>query len=254
VISKDRFDDEATAFLTEFYPEALTTPMPLPVEAVAENMGLAIKRISITRNLTLFGMMIFTDTFVQFYDREEQLSKITGVEKGDIVVDPNVCFMRNIGCERNTIIHECVHWHKHRKYHELAKLYDPDSKLVVCRVSERETGATWANEDWMEWQANGIAPRILMPRDMAKLKIDEYQREYEEAFPKAQPMETTDYVIQSLAAFFNVSKAAAKFRMLDLGYSEAAGLYVYLEDHYLSPFAFPQESNMGDHSYSIGMP
>jgi hypothetical protein len=253
IIAKEQFDNEAAAFLEMYYPDALRTPMPLPVEEVASNMGLTIKRISLTRYLTLFGMTVFADTSIQYYDHDEQLSKFFGISKGTIIVDPDVCFMRNIGCERNTIIHECVHWHKHRKYHELAKMYDPDSKLVACRVSERDRKIKWGDDDWMEWHANGIAPRILMPKEMTKQKIDEYWAAFISRYPEATPLEIADYVILSISDFFQVSKAAAKFRMLDLGYMEAAGLYIYLDDHYLSPFAFPEESNMTDHSYSIGI-
>jgi hypothetical protein len=255
IIKKDQFDAEATAFLQLYYPDALISPMALPVEEVASNMGLEVKRVSLTRNLTLFGMTIFADTSIRYYDRKNALSSFFGVGKGTILVDPDVCFMRNIGCERNTIIHECVHWHKHRKYHELAKACDPERRLVACRVSEKERGAStrWDDNDWMEWHANGIAPRILMPKDMARLKVDEYWHEYEEAYPSCPPMEAADYALKSIAGFFGVSKAAAKIRMLDLGYMEAAGLYVYVDDHYISPFSFPEESDSGIHSYSIGI-
>jgi hypothetical protein len=70
--------------------------MALPVEEVASNMGLEVRRVSLTRNLTLFGMTIFADTSIRYYDRENALSSFFGVGKGTILVDPDVCFMRNI--------------------------------------------------------------------------------------------------------------------------------------------------------------
>jgi hypothetical protein len=46
------------------------------------------------------------------------------LKRGTILVDPNVFFQRNVGSLNNTIVHECVHWHLHEKYHEFHKLYD----------------------------------------------------------------------------------------------------------------------------------
>jgi len=253
IISKEQLDDEAAAFLSLYYPDALATPMELPVEEVAANMGLTVKRIGITRNLTIFGMTIFADTLVQYYDHDKQRSRIFGVTKGTIIVDHNVSFMRNIGCERNTIIHECVHWHKHRKYHEFAAMYNPDAKLIACRTDGKDRDTRWGDEDWMEWHANAMAPRILMPREMALQKIEEYEHQFRTLFPEAQSIEVADYVIGSLSKFFNVSIASAKIRLLELDYVEAAGLYNYIDDHYISAFAFPAETGVNKYAYSIGI-
>ncbi|GHU48860.1 hypothetical protein FACS1894127_0460 [Clostridia bacterium] len=254
IISNEQLDAEASAFLRQYYPDALTTPMELPVEQVAANMGLTVKRIGITRNLTIFGMTVFADTLVQYFDHENQRSRIFGVAKGTIIVDPNVSFMRNIGCERNTIIHECVHWHKHRKYHEFAAMYDPEAKLIACRSSDQNVESkSRSDEEWMEWHANAIAPRILMPREMTLLKLSEYEQEIKTLLPEAQSIEVADYVIDSIAKFFNVSIASAKIRLLELDYVEAAGLYNYIDDHYISPFAFPVETDAHKYTYSIGI-
>ncbi len=43
-ISKESFDDEAAAFLGKYYPEALATPMVIPIEKIAkEKLGLTIQ-------------------------------------------------------------------------------------------------------------------------------------------------------------------------------------------------------------------
>lgn len=34
-ISKAEFDDEATKFLSAYYPEALVSPMPVPIDEIA---------------------------------------------------------------------------------------------------------------------------------------------------------------------------------------------------------------------------
>lgn len=42
VIYKKDLDAEATIFLEKYYPEALTTPMPVPIDDIAKVMGLEV--------------------------------------------------------------------------------------------------------------------------------------------------------------------------------------------------------------------
>lgn len=39
-----------------------------------------------------------------------------------------------LGAVNNTIIHECVHWDKHKKAFALARLYDKELSNIGCRV------------------------------------------------------------------------------------------------------------------------
>jgi hypothetical protein len=257
IIAKDSLDAEATAFLESYYPDALKEPMALPVREVAARMGLAIREASLSQYLTVFGMMVFGDSPVLCFDHDAQSYKEMDVKRGTILVDPDVFFLRNLGCWNNTVIHECFHWHRHRKHYELTKMYVPDDALITCHVDEKArpkpAERKWRDCDWIEWQTNSVAPRILMPKDMTLVKIGEFRRDYERAHPLATPLEVTGHIISGLADFFGVSRVSAKIRMLDLGFSEAAGLYVYVDDHYVSPFAFSSEAIADGRSYSIGI-
>jgi hypothetical protein len=257
VISKDSLDDEATAFLEAYYPDALKEPMALPVREVAAHMGLTIRDASLSQYFTIFGMMVFGDSSALCFDHDAQSYKEMDVKRGTILVDPDVFFLRNLGCWNNTVIHECFHWHRHRKHYELTKMYKPDDALITCRVDEKArpkpAERKWRDCDWIEWQANSVAPRILMPKDMTLVKIDEFRQGYEQAHPLATFLEVTGHIISGLADFFGVSRASAKIRMLDLGFPEAAGLYVYVDDHYVSPFALSSEAATDGRSYSIGI-
>lgn len=56
--------------------------------------------------------------------------------------------------------------HKHRDYYIAVSVVDP-KKAVRVRSGfdkyDESDKANWSDEDWMEWQVRGIAPRILMP-------------------------------------------------------------------------------------------
>ena len=169
-------------------------------------------------------------------------------------MDPNVYFMRNVGCMNNTIIHECVHWYKHRKYHELVKTYNSDALLISCRVNETtKYKKQWTPEDWMEWHANGIAPRILMPKSMTIKKIEELIKKNELLFGTYDRLNIMENVVYELADFFQVSRIASKIRMLDLGYKEVEGVYTYVDDHFISNYSFKADSLHKNQTYSISL-
>ena len=204
IISKKDFDTVATEFLTKYYPEALNRPMALPIQDIAiEKMDLCIEKVSITEDLEIFGQIFFNDGYAEVYisDTDEYIRKF--VKKGTIFIDSNVYFMRNIGCERNTIAHECIHWFIHKPYHNLQILTGGD-KAVACRCLTKDKDdkftENWSNEDWMEWQANNIAPRILMPKN-----IFTEESKYKD--------------IDELAILFQVSKQSVVIRLDELGLS-----------------------------------
>jgi Zn-dependent peptidase ImmA (M78 family) len=78
---------------------------------------------------------------------------------------------------------------------------------------------TWTDEDWMEWQANGIAPRILMPRETVGAAFERFKLECcENPFIAANLIPPERWIIEQLAAFFQVSKQSAEIRLKELGY------------------------------------
>lgn len=49
-------------------------------------------------------------------------------------------------------------------------------------------------------------------------------------------------VIDELAAFFCVSRLAAKIRMVDAGYEEAIGAFIYVDGRYVTPHKFKKNA------------
>lgn len=234
IIYNYMLEDKAGDILQRYYPEALDSPMPLPVETVAERMGLSVQSAHLSKNNTIFGIMCFDDCSIKLYDNSTDTYMPATIKKKTILYDPNVFFMRSLGCVRNTIIHECVHWDKHKKAFDLQKLYNPDSCTIRCSVVEGEKSSNERTpEDWMEWQANALAPRILMPIKMVKIKAEEIIARQKQQTNTDDLSKIIEPVITELADFFRVSKSSAKIRMIDLGYEEALGAFTYIDDHYV---------------------
>ena len=56
------------------------------------------------------------DTDAEVFEEDIEDTVIRHIVGKTIVVDPMNFLLRNLGSRNNTIIHECVHWVKHRKY------------------------------------------------------------------------------------------------------------------------------------------
>jgi len=196
-------------FLAEFYPAALETPMPVPIKEIATKvLGLAVKHRRLTEDFSVYGQTCFNSGFTCIWDAKEQEYRDFKVRKGTIIIDPDTLKRRNIGCVNNTLAHECVHWWKHKDYHLLQSEIDKYVKTHKCSAIAKAKAYEQCktDEDWMEWQATNIAPRILMPAHMFEVKFNEIYCN--------QPRWA---VVKELAEFFVVSKESAGIRLSELG-------------------------------------
>ena len=220
IIPKSQFDTVATEFLTEYCPEALLNPMPVPIVDIAKKkMGLRIiAEYRLSEDFSIYGKICFTSGKTPIYDREEDEYRDIRVRRGTILIDPDTLRERNIGCLHNTVAHECVHWYKHRNYHlyncgagnPIAAAY----RYPIIRKDERFQ-EEWDDEDWMEWQATGIAPRILMPKKTFPQQIENIKRDIVSVEGLHHLADKA--IIKRAADFFRVSLQSATIRVEELG-------------------------------------
>ena len=63
------YEKVATEFLASFYPQALSSPQPVPILDIAKNeLKLDLKFICLSEELDIYGMTIFDDGVVEVYD------------------------------------------------------------------------------------------------------------------------------------------------------------------------------------------
>lgn len=252
IIKKEQLEAIARDFLERYYREALYEPMAIEPAVLAQRMGVSIQLKHITSDFSTFGQIFFTDCETEYYDKENESIKKIDVGRGTIFVDPDAYFLRNLGSVNNTIIHECVHWDKHRKAFELERLYNESATQIKCQVvgGVKDT-KIWSATDRMEWQANALTPRIQMPYTQAKVKAAEFVRDYMRRFPESEIIDIMEPVIDEMALFFNVSRFAAKIRMVDLSYEEAIGTFTYIDGRYVRPHAFKKGTIQRNQTFSI---
>lgn len=203
-IPPTQYDDVAREFLDIYCPEALTKPMRVPIEDIAkQEMGMNLIYVCLSEELDVFGMTLFDRCTVEVYDPEEGLYDEVVFPKKTILIDPEAVKKTNTGCRNNTIAHECVHWFKHRYYFKMRN-HTVSRMAKYCKCRTNQIGISSEDEDIMESQAVGIAPRILMPKE----PFCEAAKKVGVKYGKDNWKE-----ICILAEFFDVSKQSVKIRL-----------------------------------------
>lgn len=244
IYAKD-LDKHAERFLEKYCPRALEEPMPLPIKEIVENIGLTVYHAPLPDGI--FGRTYFNDANVEVFTNKACTETADRtICPGTILVNPDVVFMRNIGSTNNTVIHECVHWDKHYKFFELQKLLNPDIQAISCAVVEDYKKKSNELEDelsWMEWQANALAPKILIPAKTGKAKLSEILNRLHRAYRgRLRDGYVMELAISEFADFFKVSTTAAKIRAVELGFEQAAGVFNFVDGKNYPPFSFKKGS------------
>ena len=205
--------------------------MAVDPSELAKSMGLTVKLKRITEDCAIFGQIFFQDSTTEIYDEKLCQSVEEEVSAKTILVDPETYFLYNLGKVNNTIVHECVHWDLHRKAFELERLYNKEASRIKCQVAGGVEENSWTATEWMEWQANALAPRIQMPMAMFKTQASKYIKKYRDMLGKDDIIDVIEPVIDELAAFFVYQGLQPKLEWLMLGMRKlSVHLFMWMVD------------------------
>ena len=119
IIGNDNLDSYADAYVTKVCSQALTEPMPLPVEDIINAEGLSVIQGVLSANHDIFGCCVIIDCNLDIYDHTTATYSSRSFKAGTIIVDPFLAKVYGDGFYRNTLMHEALHWYKDRKFFEL---------------------------------------------------------------------------------------------------------------------------------------
>ncbi|MGI6748368.1 MAG: ImmA/IrrE family metallo-endopeptidase [Anaerovoracaceae bacterium] len=232
-VNRDNYDEVAADFLTHYgCAQYLSTPMPVPIFDIArKRMGLTVYTDQqLSENCDVLGTIAFFDGDVEVYDSGTKSNISFAVKKGTVLID---CCIGYEGRKNNTMAHECVHWHIHRHYFGNLRRKTEDSDIAFrCPVRITDNDDSTRDEERMEKQARGIAPRILMPKESTKKKLTEIFASRVIPGDGQERIAVLTGIVDELAGFFHVSKISAKYRMVDLGFmSQSDSLEIYNFDN-----------------------
>lgn len=254
IIAKKEYDNYATELLKLYYPEAFSENYvgPINIRLIADRMGIAIKERSISPNGTIFGQAVFSGTTINLFDSKTEAFQIVNVRGNTMIVDTEATANFSLGSKYFTIAHELVHFYLHRKAFRFAQLINKDFAFMQCQVDGGLKGESRdARSNWMEIQANGIAPCILMPKHLVLHRVETLMAYYE-----SNELSKYDYaerLINDIANMFEVSIYSAKKRLLELGIDFVGGVLNWIDGHYVPAYFYEQDSLGQDETYTISV-
>lgn len=244
----------AKQLLDEFWPELYKDNIPVEPKALAERMGLKVFERRLTADCSIFGEMIFVQCSLDVYDEARSETHKEAFSSGTILVDPDIAFIRGMGTENTTIIHECVHWFYHRKAFELVRLYNEAASRIECHANGNLNAVLSDKEStFIEWQANALPTYIMAPEPILKSKVNELFNNYENERESDDAIDFIEDVIKDVTDFFGLSKQAAKIRMIQCGFEIARGAFDYVDGHYVSPYQGKPGVLEDNETYSAGI-
>lgn len=216
------YEKLAHEILSTFYREALEKPMAVEGRELARRMGLQVISARFSEKDVL-GRIYFDYAEVPIIDECGKHS-VMCVKPATILINQEICRTKEV--ENSTIVHECVHMYKDKYFFLLQMMTEKPFRSYTSRKRKRVKHiSTNSPIDWMELQADKLPAYILMEERNTRAEIE---RLLCERGGDRSP-ETFNWILSQLAARFNVSRAMAKYRMIELGYPEAEGVYVYLK-------------------------
>lgn len=254
IISKAQYDSVAEEILSKYYPIDINQKRgePIKLDIIAENMGIRIAKYPITKDKSIFGQAYFTDVKTKLYHKERDKLVNVNVPKNTLLYDAEANSLFSLGCQSFTIAHELIHFYLHRKAFSFAQLFNQSLSHIQCHVNGNLLGVAYeSRNNWMEIQANGIAPCLLMPKSVVAKRVGELEKYYKEK--GISLLEYSEKIVKVIAKEFDVSIYTAKKRLYDLGYKFVEGTFNWVDGHYVRAYICSDGTTEEDETYTVSV-
>lgn len=238
---KENYEKLAHRFL-KYYLKENYKQYPLNVMELVNKVGV---RIYTSTNFDdSLGKVIFKNCEVQL---TQDIQKVR-IEKGSIIINlKNMYLTGNNKLARTTIVHECLHWHYHRKAFEIIMLLNDQYKYFdFSEYSQNDTDPIKSALAWMEVQAYAVTKSCMMLEDNVRKYItdsfDELKKHHNSA------VDLIDYyysVVNSISDAFGTTLSDTVKRLIFLGYEEVGSLRNEYYGSYVDSVA--QNENLNEH-------
>ena len=210
--------------LEHYYPEALDRPTAVDGMELARRMQLEVRRVRFEQGSDIQGRIYFDWTWVNLRDESGRIRK-EKIPPMTILINTDLCPTPEI--ENSTVIHECCHVFLDLPFFKLQMLSGKPFTSYTSRKRKKK-GFTRDNSpiDWMELQAEKLPAYVLMEESNTKKKIERLLK----MRGGGRSPENIFWTVCQLASIFKVSRSMAKYRMIELGYPEAEGVYCYIDN------------------------
>lgn len=246
VFKWDDIEEESENIIFHTISEGLSDAKWIQPGLFAERLGLNIVYLPLYKRPRTASILFFgPGEVLTAADSEEKLEPIPVKVNGNTIV----LNTRKPGQERDAIFHECFHYVEHRLFFQLQQLHNTDIsymakwKPVELKKDERSP------IEWIEWQAHIGSQCLQMPKRLLRKRISD----------ELSDMQKLDrhmgFKLQAagrkLAKEFNVYNYQLRNRMIHVGFPAAKGALNFVEDDYITPFAFELGECHGSQTFVI---
>lgn len=216
--SKKQLRTIAETLLWQFDKERLEITKPIDVYEVIEKcLGVPYDWKYLTPDQSILGLTAFGDGYIWAWEKpfyvEGDMPYKVPLSKGTIVIDSTLTESDNRGRENFTVMHEVFHQILHKSYfeHNTVDYAHTTSSRTIRGIGGRRELLT--DMDWIEWQANTCAAAFLMPQNLVKEKVVEYQ----DGEPTVSRRDCLiGGLVPQLAEEFGVSQEAMRIRLSEI--------------------------------------
>ena len=223
VMYEEDYVKSARHLLKLYYPEALNAPTAVDGMELAKRMKLHVRRVRFENGSDIQGRIYFDSAWVTLRDENGRIRKEM-IPPMTVLVNIELCPTPEI--ENSTVVHECCHVYLDLPFFKLQMLSGNPYTSYTNRKRRRRYSRDNTPVDWMELQAEKLPAYVLMEEKNTDMIIRQYLDEY----GGDRTPENIYRVICRLASYFRVTRSMAKYRMIELGYPEAEGVYTYIDN------------------------
>lgn len=230
IMRTEDYAEVGRRMLKRYFPEALEKPTAVNGWELARRMKLEIRKVRFERGSDIQGRIYFDWTWVTIRGENGEMKK-EKIPPMTILINTDLCTTREI--ENSTIVHECCHVYLDLPFFKLQMLSGkPFTSYTSRKRKKKQYSRSNGPIDWMELQAEKLPAYVLMEEETTKRQIEDLLAQR----GGGRTPENMLWVMQSLASFHNVSRSMAKYRMIELGYPEAEGIYVYVDNQHIPDY------------------
>lgn len=209
-IPKARYEEFGERFAKKYYGNNWNN-CPLSYLDMFEKLGVTPSVIQ--ENMGSFGLTIFKDCCLTVGDETYEF------KKGTIVFSSFGCLLNGSSFHNETIFHEFMHWHFHRKAFEILNILGISCNTSGSDFKKNEAGPLSEMFNLMEVQANAIEPIVLMPKDVVLAEYNARINDIDE-----NDLEQVRKVCCELSNYFDVTLSKVIKRLNNLGISSVKSL------------------------------
>lgn len=186
-------------------------------------MKLIVRTVRLPKGSDARGLIFFSDSRVKILDDNDNETEISAFPL-TILLNTDLCPTGEI--RNSTLVHECVHAYLDYRFFMLQSLGGkPYNSCMGRSLSPIKYVRTNSPIEWMELHAEKLPAYILMEESNTRNYIEDL---YDRCHWDTSPGNVMS-IVEQLAKKFGVSRSMAKYRMIELGFPEAEGVYCYID-------------------------